>query len=408
MMSKVTFQQLKEVYKALSFDSDGASGSLFIESDVLKYSIKNLLLSEDNVNESGLNTKAPIDINEIEIGDSIELTISLPRIGLGVLAHNVDILLGVTKARIKEPRQYYIVSEDYYSGDENPPDTILVYRSVLGFIELLKESALYLDQDKSELLFLYEGKFSIPIRYSQSDLFGLDLFYLDKIKESFTHDLHREQKLAIFSTCIIEMSKGVGLLERFNYILSHLGDLYNKLSEGYSIFSSDFSYKKIRDEIDAAKVDFTQKIHKALTDIQNQVLGIPIATVISTTQMKSSQSFVEYNFIINTSILIGSFIFAIMVWFLVQNQIMTLNVLKKDVENQRKAVDMKFKSLSSKFNLDFDEIDQRLFSQVRVMSIIKSFIIIGMIFTIVSYFYLMPILSEYPPINNYISIPYAT
>ncbi|MFQ2825174.1 hypothetical protein [Aeromonas allosaccharophila] len=162
------------------------------------------------------------------------------------------------------------------------------------------------------------------------------------------------------------MTKGVVLLERFNYILSHLGDLYNKLSEGYSIFSSDFSYKKIRDEIDAAKVDFTQKIHKALTDIQNQVLGIPIATVISTTQMKSSQSFVEFNFIINTSILIGGFIFAIMVWFLVRNQIMTLNVLKKDVENQRKAVNMKFKSLSSKFNLDFDEIEERLFLRLEL------------------------------------------
>ncbi|MFQ2825175.1 hypothetical protein [Aeromonas allosaccharophila] len=182
MMSKVTFQQLKEVYKALSFDSDGASGSILIESDALKSSIKNLLLSEDNVNESGLNKKHPIEVDEIKIGDSIELTISPSRIGLGVLAHNIDILLGVTKARIKEPRQYYIVSEDYYSGDENPPDNILVYRSVLGFIELLKESALYLDQDKSELLFLYEGKFSIPIRYSRSDLLGLDLFYLDKIK----------------------------------------------------------------------------------------------------------------------------------------------------------------------------------------------------------------------------------
>ncbi len=92
-MSKVTLQQLKEVYKALSFSSDGASGSLFIESDALKSSIKNLLLSEENVNESGLNTKSPIDIDEIKIGDSIELTISPPRIGLGVLAHNIDILL---------------------------------------------------------------------------------------------------------------------------------------------------------------------------------------------------------------------------------------------------------------------------------------------------------------------------
>ncbi|MFM5144656.1 hypothetical protein ACEUA0_19535 [Aeromonas veronii] len=69
MMSKVTLQQLKEVYKALSFSSDGASGSLFIESDALKSSIKNLLLSEENVNESGLNTKSPIDIDEIKIGD---------------------------------------------------------------------------------------------------------------------------------------------------------------------------------------------------------------------------------------------------------------------------------------------------------------------------------------------------
>ncbi|MBZ6068510.1 hypothetical protein ACKC5O_01825 [Aeromonas schubertii] len=407
-MSKITFHQLKEIYKALSFDESGSKGTIIINSDAQRLSIQNILLNEDNVNESGINSLTPLDTNAIEVGDLIELNVTSPRIGLGILAPNINFLLGTNKAKIKEPRHYYIVSEDYYSGDNDAPECIVTYRSILNLIELLKESALYLDQDKSELLFLYEGKFSIPVLYSYDDFINIDGFYLNKIKNSFSDSLHREQKLAIFSTCIIEMSKGVALENRFKYILSNLYELYEKLSEGYAIFSSDFSYKKIRDEIDAAKVEFTQKIHSALTDIQNQVLGIPIATVISTTQMKASDHFLDYNFIINSSILTGSIIFAIMVWFLVRNQVITLHSLKKDVLSQRIAIDMKFSSLSERFKRDFDELDTRLQSQNKVMSTIKLFILLGVLFTTATYFYLMPDFFEKTLTDNYISIPQIT
>jgi hypothetical protein len=97
----------------------------------------------------------------------------------------------------------------------------------------------------------------------------------------------------------------------------------------YRLFVSNFSYDKVRSELEAAQVEYTAKIHKVFTDIQNQLLTIPVATVVVATQMELATG--SDQFWIDTAVLMGSFIFVILVGFLVCNQKHTLDTLEKEI-----------------------------------------------------------------------------
>ena len=53
--------------------------------------------------------------------------------------------------------------------------------------------------------------------------------------------------------------------------MSKLEDVYKTLDHDYAVFASSFSYEKVRNEIENAKLEEQVKIHKVITDIQNQI-----------------------------------------------------------------------------------------------------------------------------------------
>lgn len=90
---------------------------------------------------------------------------------------------------------YFLVAERYAAKDSNPPTIIQHYRDLLAFVQLLKESAAYLEADK-KLIFIHEGKFTVPVSYTAQDLLSLDSESIAKIRDSFVDDTHKEQRLA--------------------------------------------------------------------------------------------------------------------------------------------------------------------------------------------------------------------
>ena len=110
---------------------------------------------------------------------------------------------------------------------------------------------------------------------------------------------------------IIQMVEPVPAAQRFAYLLHNLDAVTETLRRGYRLFASSFSYSKIRGEVEAARVDYVAKIHKTLIDIQGQLLGIPVATIIVASQLKSSQG-CGVEFWTNIAVLAGAWVFLIL------------------------------------------------------------------------------------------------
>lgn len=386
-MSKVTFSKLVSIYRRMVFKQDARRGFLDLSNQDLRNTLLELI-SADNLDDSGLSLVSE-EPDNIQVGQTVELFVGEPRIGLGLLVRNLQELLETTKASIEERKNYFIIENKFFKEDLSIPDEVQRYRELLSFIQLLRESAAYLEAEREELIFIHDGKFSIPIRYSLDDLLIIDFSIIKKIEGSFTDDTHKDQKHAILADTIIGLVKGTPPAERFHILLAHLPELLSKFIDGYNIFVSNFSYDKVRSELEAFRVEYTAKIHKVFTDIQNQMLSIPVATVVVATQMKSAQTLGD-QLIINTAVLVGCWIFVLLVCLLVLNQKHTLDVLHQEIERQKDLIAEK--PIPEKlFDDIIKKLKTRLSTQRITLWVIGVVLCIGLVLAHVVYLILTPI-----------------
>jgi hypothetical protein len=381
-MADVSFDQLATLYRSISFDQGCRSGVLRVESDEQVKLLNAILNDEDGRYGISLSDGDPDDL---AIGNAVTLDIEHPRLSLGILAYSFDDLLLAPRARVEEPKNYYVIDLRCGKDTHDTPEVIDRYRKVHALINLLKESAAYLDESKWELIYVDNGKFAIPIDYSKSDLQSANMLLIDRLIGAIENDTHKEQKLSILADAVVELSKSSPPKDRFRNLLSHLEELNTKFADGYRIFVSSFSYQKVKDELEAAKIDYTSKIHKAFSDIQNQILGIPVATIIVATQMKAASNF-GYEFWVNTSVLIGCYVFVVFTGLMIWNQIHTLAVLDSEIRRQKDQMQHKYSDILERFGGIFTSLEKRLRAQKIALIFVAAVLGVGFVISHVVYF----------------------
>lgn len=357
MAKRIKFVDLLPIYKAME-KVPGSLYKLAVTNEALRETLA-LALDESNVDESGIGVRQG-DYANIKMNDVFILDVAQPRIGLGVLAQNFSKYINsTTGARVKERDNYYLLDEGFASADQPALVVVNRYRQVLRLIALLSGSAHYLDSSKEELIFYKDGRFVVPVIYGEKEVNNLDFAVFEALERFVLDPYHKDQKNKMLGENLIEMLTLVPEKERFSYLIAHLDDLYKRLQAGYNLFASDYTYEKAVTEVHAFKVDIVTKIHKAITDIQAQVLGIPIATFIALSQLKKTVS-LNAQFAANTAIFFGVMIFCFLLIGFLANQHATLNTIKQEVSRQRKVFEKRFEEKKVAYLDEFASIDGRL------------------------------------------------
>lgn len=383
-MSQAKFDQLVALYRAVEFRANSRQGSLSIANDEQRDLIAGML-SADN-DEYGLRIIQG-NADALRVGGVVELEVNDPKISIGIVATDLDDLLVAPKARIREPARYFVVSEKFRNSDQPVPDSIERYRNLLKLIALLKQAAAYLDKETGELVFIHDGKYELPIQFAAADLQRMDIASISRLLESFENDTHRDQKLAILAKSVQSVCNTVKPKERFGLLLEHLPELLKSFSEGYRLFVADFSYDKIVNQLEVAKLEEIGKIHKTFADIQNQILGIPVATIVVATQMKAASA-VGYEFWINTAVLVGCWVFAILSVFVLRNQLHTLNAIGDEVARKKQQMLKDYKSVENLITKSFPFLETRLRAQRWAFYVVDLILVVGLILSHVVYFVL--------------------
>lgn len=383
-MTKIEFSHLLTIYRASNFAADGKSASVRIENVAVRDALS-IALHEDNFEDAGITVDG--DPDDIKVGDVIGIQTQIPKISLGYLALDFDALISMRRATFSEPKNYYLIKERYSKADPAPPFSVTRYRKVLQLVKLLREGAAYLDKDRDELVFIKSGKYIIPIEYTPGELAVADVDAIDKITGLFSadDDAHKEQKLAVLTTAVLSLLEGVTVGRRFRKLLIDLPELSNKFADGYKIYLSNFSYDKVRDELQAWKVDYTAKIHKVFGEIQNQLLGIPIATVVVATQLKLAGQNDKAIFLANVAVVIGCWIFSALFLLLCRNQAKTLEVLEMEIDRQEEKMKADYEPVLIMFKEVFTSLRGRVADQKRVLTGVR--VILGIGFFVAHYFW---------------------
>ncbi|MDD2933777.1 MAG: hypothetical protein PHO76_07820 [Methylotenera sp.] len=381
-MSQHKFEKLVELYQSVDFQDNSRQGILVLDTQE-KLDLATNLLSEGN-DEYGLQILDG-NVDTLQVGESIELVVNDPKLAIGIVATNFDDLLSAPKARIKEPIRYFVIDNKFCVSDQEVPDSIERYRNILKLISLLKQTAAYLDESAEELIFIQDGKYEVPIQFNANDLLKIDMASINRLLNSFEDDIHRDQKLAILAKSIQSVCSSAKPKERFQLLLEHLTDLLKSFSEGYRLFVADFSYDKIVNQLEVAKLEEVGKIHKTFSDIQNQILGIPVATIVVATQMKVAL-IIGYEFWVNTAVLVGCWVFAILGVFVLRNQLHTLKAIGDEIDRKKKQMLKDYKPVEDLITKSFPFLEKRLSTQRWAFYTVDAIFVFGLIISHVVYF----------------------
>jgi len=355
-MPRLRFDQLLPLYRATTFSADGATGDLKVAAEEIKQTLVFIDGDDDARDDSGLGIKG--DPTKLKLGDVATLTIQPPRAAIGRLSRDLDALLAHPEARSVEPEHYYLYATNYARGDANPPAEMASYRRVLKFINRLKLAATAFDPARQTLIFIRgEDRVLIPVAYGAAQLSNLDGLSFDGLETLFGDGLHEDQKHEILAQAILNLVAGTPSAQRFDHLLRNAGDLQGAVKNGYRLFVSNFSFAKVQNEVETAKLEFIGKIHKTVVDIQGQLLGIPIATFVVASQMKRAVG-CSAEILTNVAVTAGAWIFLVMFLLAIANQWMTLDAIGKEIVRQRKKIERDFSI--DLFTASFEALETRI------------------------------------------------
>lgn len=376
------FDDLVTVVRHLSqrtSDSGVVFGDLAVDTPEKLEALK---ACEGHQRDTGLSLVTPADITAVALGATVQVEIRTPRPGFGLLPDSLNALLRFPTAHVKEPGNYYLLDSDYANADSSPPiGTVSAYRSVLAFVRMLKSCAAFLDEQEELLVFISNGKFEIPVRFVEADILGTKLETIDALASAIPNGTHAEQCVSIMAEAVYELTAKLPSHKRFVALLESADDLKDRFEKGYQLFAAGFSYEKIRDEIEATRVEYAGKIHKIFSDIQNQLLGIPVATIIVATQMKENRE-LDGNFWISAAVLVGSFVFMLLMHFLLRNQRHTLEVIGIEINRQKTKLEKEHAAIADNFVDTFRSLDVRFRTQLTILHVVDCIVVVGFLLSV--------------------------
>lgn len=320
------------------------------------------LLHEDNAENYPCIVEQGNEEN-IQIGDRLILKFGRVRTGVGILFPDLASLLqhtGVTSGT--DNLSWYLVEQDEASWEDKGVSKRL---SVIErLIQALEGTASIFDARNNRLIFLRDGKCEVPLQFDGATLIGFDVSIAeDIILQLSLQDGHTEQRHEICATAIYEMLSNIPKERRFTSFLLSLDDFNQRFIDGYKLFASSFSFTKIRDQAEAIRIEYLGKIHKTFSDIQGQLLGIPVSTIVIATQFKDVEALTGSlrtgQAWINIAVLVGAFIFCVFFTLSALNQKHTLDVLDEEIKRHKSSLENEYADIKDRLDPIFSKLTDR-------------------------------------------------
>lgn len=309
------------------------------------------------------------DPDSMQVGSIYQINLARPRLGIGHLFENAEEWLRNRNVLQGKLENWYIADRNWLAG-ETSDDLSAAYAVVSDFVAILSEVAPVVDKTDAVLVFLPGERFDIPIRYDVTHLQGLHCATLQEIVNlAQIEDGHTKQRREILATAVCDLVKDTPHEKRLGYLLEHSKELLQRFKDGYSLFASSFSFEKVRDQVEAMRVDYTSRIHKAISDIQGHLLGIPISTILVATQMKDVEAPGALMWG-NIAVVAGAFIFVVVLFLALRNQWHTLDVLSTELERQVNVTRKEQPEMAERFSKVFSDLNDRIGHQRLIIVII--------------------------------------
>ena len=239
----------------------------------------------------------------------------------------------VVDNRFESDETFYIQELNYNNEFSGNHEKIEKYKTLLGLIQkLILKSKFVKDEDVKTLFIFQENKFiELPIDngivyedFLQSENISIVEEYVKSIDEY-------KEKRSIFLQELIDFLS-LEKSDKFQYLLSNFKEFFERCNTSFEFYLSNFSYNKVKMEIDNSVLEHSKNIRNIINDAQSKLIAIPAAFVLAATQL----DFANVISIKNVIIIASSFIFSYIISIFIQNQKNALKIVSENVDNYKK------------------------------------------------------------------------
>lgn len=344
---------LKEVVEIIrNAKSEIADGTIFCHKVLLNdgtITCINELENKNIVENSGYDNKP---------GAVIDLELSIARLnGIGYYQTLETLIL---RNKYAYPANLFYVSEVGKFSDDSD---IQVYHNLKSVIELMdaikavaKHSYTDVDTDYA-IIFRDDKALSLQLMYKSHHLRNMtseDTEQIKSITEVFSES-NTERRL-LYINELIDFLLPIFENIRFGSLLEMISEFNDKCNNAYQYYLRDFSYNKLKIELDSKALEFTQKIQAVINDSQNKLVTIPTAFVL----VFAAFNFKEPGDIKNIASIISLFIFAILIQIFLNNQFSSLAFTETNIATYRATFSQNnMEKFGQRFNQVSSELDKQ-------------------------------------------------
>jgi hypothetical protein len=317
--------------------------------------------------------------DDVKEGDVIEgFEVSVPRGESGFFAKDWDDLLLHHNFLVKAPDEYFVATDDYLSSESKKNFTASRYDDTRALAQLVQDSADFIDNSDVgvKCILLLPAKLEISIRYEAENLRSTP--GLDELSKEFggAATQHKDQRKMIIKVVLNEILSSLQPEVRFSTLLGRFHDFKQRVRDGYDLYVAEFSFEKILEEVNSHKLDYTIKLNKVFSDIQNQLLAVPAALILVGGQLKDEKAFAWHNIVI----MFGCLVFVIFMDLLIRNQYNTLSAVHQEIQEQERHLVHRHFVVYERFDKPYGDLEKRYKHQKRLIRIVDA--LVGLTFLI--------------------------
>lgn len=302
------------------------------------------------------------------LGKSYQVrNVAVPRLSTEFFATTWEDLLSHHNFRYAKPAHFFVMDGDYSSLETPSNQSAQRYTEIIELIAFLEKIADVAQRHASALnfVFLNKEKLEVQVTYKAEDLRNLPSLEMLS-KEFLAEDPHEEQRKSLFKAVLFELLKNVPVDQRFRHLLKVFNELTKRARENYQLYVAGFSFEKVKAEVESNRMEYTLKLNKVFSEIQNQLLAIPAALLLISSQLENLSKFT----LKNLSVLIGVVVFSFFMNMLLKNQRHSLDAIRMEIEELKHKLEFEHAALSEKLMPAYIELDRRYHHQKRSLRIV--------------------------------------
>ncbi|MFB9120174.1 hypothetical protein ACFFUE_03115 [Bergeyella porcorum] len=228
------------------------------------------------------------------------------------------------------------------------------YSTIVELIRGLEKSSKWLHKEIEilQLLIIQEDK-SLPLylQYFIKDLETIDDIKLKSLKnfiDILNEDITPDRK-NIYINEMIDFLVLIDEKDRFSYFIQKFDDFIHRASASYNFYLRNFSYNKLKMELDTKALEYYQKLQGIVNDSQTKLVAIPTALIFAF----STLNYDSVNDLKNYLIILGLIIFCLFIQIFINNQKSALKFIEENIEYYKNT----HKDNQEELNKSFCKVD---------------------------------------------------